>query len=172
MSDPVLDSGHLSFPRRRDYRRARESLLGARGWLTLVAGHVNDLIGEADEAPGRPHQVLPGTTYLLVDHRAGCAYTLRTGINTVGRLPDNDIRFEELPVSRRHCVILVHAWGGCELHDTASRNGTLVNGRRVREPVQLASGDWIQITKRMLLFVSEKDYRAEREGDHPATAVE
>ena len=42
----------------------------------------------------------------------------------VGRFPDNDIHFVELCVSRRHCVLLVHAWGGCDLHDTASRNGT------------------------------------------------
>ena len=74
-------------------------------------------------------------------------------------------------MSRRHCAILVHAWGGCELHDTASRNGTCVNGRRVGPPVRLASGDQVRVCRRLLLLVSEADYRAEAEDDaHPETA--
>jgi hypothetical protein len=174
MADPRLDSIHLgSLPRRQDYRRAREALLGTRGWLTLAAERVQDMVGEADDWPIRPDQILPGTKYLLVDHEAGRRYSLQTGLNTIGRLPNNDLVFEELCVSRRHCVILVHAWGGAELHDTASQNGTSVNGQPVRHPVQLASGYWIQVCKRLLLFVNEKDYQAELEGDdHPPTIVE
>jgi hypothetical protein len=173
MSDPRLDSAHLTFPRRQEYRRRRDALLGTRGWLTLAAEQINGLVGESDEWPIRPEQVLPGTRYLLVDHRGGSAYPLKTGLNTLGRLPNNDIHFQELHVSRRHCVILVHAWGGCELHDTASRNGTFVNGVRVARPVQLTSGDWIKVCDRLLLFVSEADYQAERaEDEHPATVVQ
>jgi hypothetical protein len=168
MSDPRLNSLHLGLsPRRQQYRDAREALLRERGWLTLAAEHVNRLVGESDDRPG---PVLPGTNYLLVEDLTGVPYRLQTGLNTVGRLPDNDIVLEDLWVSRRHCVLLLHAWGGCELHDTASRNGTLVNGRRVRSPVRLASGDRIQICQRLLLFLSEEDYRAECLGDdHPST---
>jgi FHA domain len=173
MSDSRLDSGHLEFPRRQEYRRRREALLGTRGWLTLAAEQINGLVGEPDEWPVRPDQFLPRTSYLLVDYQGSCAYSLKTGLNTLGRLPNNDICFEETWISRRHCVILLHAWGGCELHDTASRNGTYVNGTRVERPVRLASGDWIKVCDRMLLFVSEKDYQAERVDDaHPATVVQ
>jgi hypothetical protein len=172
MSDPRLNSGHLEFPRRQDYRRCRDSLLQARGWLTLAGEHLGGL-GDAHEWPVRPEQVLPGTSYLLVDQREGCAYPLKTGLNTLGRFPENDICFKEYCVSRRHCAILVHAWGGCDLHDTASRNGTFVNGARVRRPVRLASGDRVQVCDRVLLFVSEKDYQDEcdRYDEHPATVV-
>ncbi len=172
MSDPRFLSGHLNFPRRQDYRRAREALHGARGWLTLAAEQVAGLAGTSDDWPVRPEQVLPGTKYLLVDHQADCAYPLKTGLNALGRHPANDICFEDLWISRRHCVILVHAWGGCDLHDTASLNGTFVNGARVRQPVRLASGDWVQVSEKLLLFVSEQDYQAEQ-GDaaDPPTVV-
>jgi hypothetical protein len=177
MADARLNSCHLEFPRRQAYRRARDGLLGARGWLTLAAEGLRALAGDEDEGPSSaslpPGGALPGTHYLLVDHRAGYAYPLRTGLNTIGRLPTNDIVFEEIEVSRRHCAILVHAWGGCELHDTASRNGTFVNGRRVGPPVRLVSGDQVRVCRRLLLFVSEADYRAEDEDDdHPETALE
>ncbi len=172
MSDPRLDSAHLDFPRRQDYRRARETLLGARGWLTMTGEQFRALVAEADEWLIRPDHVLPGTTYLLFDHAADCAHPLKTGLNTLGRLPNNDIHFEDRCISRRHCVILVHAWGGCDLHDTASRNGTFVNGVRVTRPVRLTAGDSIQLCDRRLLFVSEKDYQADDEYDeHPETEV-
>ena len=173
MADPRLDSVHLgALPRRHEYRRAREALLGARGWLTLAAEQLHGLAGGGDDGSALP-PVRPGTKFLLVDHEAGCAYPLRTGLNTIGRLPNNDIVLDEPAVSRRHCVVLVHAWGRCELHDTASRNGTLVNGRRVQEPVALASGDSIQVCRRRLLFVSDRDYRAALDADdYPQTLPE
>jgi hypothetical protein len=173
MSDPRLDSCHLDFPRRQEYRLCRQGLLHQRGWVTRVAEHVHDLVGEADEWPLGPHQVLPGTQYLLVDVQTGYRYLLATGLNTLGRHPANDIVFEEIEVSRRHCVVLVHAWGGCELHDTASLNGTFVNGVRVQRPVRLTSGDCIHIYHRLLHFLSASDDRAEgADEEPPATAVE
>jgi adenylate cyclase len=164
MFDHCLHSGHLDFPRRQEFRRRREQVLAARGLVTLAAEQIRDLVGDSDEWPILPEQVIPGTRYLLVDHAAGCAYQLHTGLNTMGRYPDNDVRFDENCISRRHCVILVHAWGGCELHDTASRNGTFVNNVRVTRPARLTSGDSVQIPGRRFRFLSEKDYRAEYEG--------
>jgi pSer/pThr/pTyr-binding forkhead associated (FHA) protein len=120
----------------------------------------------------RPEHLLPGPKYLLIDDQAGCFYVLETGLNTLGRLPDNDIVLEGSAVSRRHCVILVHAWGGCELHDTASRNGTFVNGQPCRQPIRLASGDEIRVCQRLLLLVRESDYQADGEADpNPSTAL-
>ncbi len=170
MSDPRLDSSHLLCPRREQYRRAREALLQEEGWLTYVAEQFHNLAHEVDDWAVGPEQVLPGTCYLLVDDRAGRSWVLEVGLNTIGRFADNDICFEEKVVSRRHCVILVHAWGGCELHDTASRNGTFVNEVAVRRPVQLRPGDCIRICDRRLRFVREQDERQECSSpEHSAT---
>jgi hypothetical protein len=177
MSDPRLNSCHFECPsRRQQYRSARETLLGARGWLTLAAEQIRGLAGDSAEWPAllpvRPDQLVPGTKFVLADFTAGCAHPLKPGLNTIGRLPDNDVVWDENVVSRRHLVILIHAWGGAELHDTASLNGTFVNGRRVRQPVRLSSGDRIRVCDRQLLFLSEKDYQAgEGDDSHPPTAI-
>lgn len=175
MSDPRFDSAHLLFPRRQEYRNARDAVLKARGWLTLAGECAQGLVGEADDWPSvlraGPDHVLPGTCYLLLDLKGDRAYPLRTGLNSIGRLPSNDIVLHEICISRRHCVVLVHACGGCELHDTASRNGTRVNGRYVRRTVGLTSGDRIDVYERRLLFISETDWQASVENDdHVETA--
>jgi pSer/pThr/pTyr-binding forkhead associated (FHA) protein len=148
-----------------------------RGWLTLAAEGVHLLVGGVDDWPSllpiRPAHSIPGPKYLLIDGQAGGCYPLRTGLNTIGRLPDNDIVLEGSTVSRRHCVILVHVRGACELHDTASRNGTFVNGQPFRQPIRLASGDEIRISQRLFLLVSESDCQAAVEADtHPNTVLD
>jgi hypothetical protein len=156
MTDPCLSSNHLDFQARREhFRHTRAALLGAQSGLTLGWGAL---------PPVRPHRALTGAAYHLVDQRTGRTYPLRVGLNTIGRLPDNDIVFDEFVVSRRHCVILVHARGGCELHDTASLNGTFLNGQRIQRPMRLTSGDCIQVFDRPLLFESEADEPAAPEG--------
>jgi pSer/pThr/pTyr-binding forkhead associated (FHA) protein len=176
MSEWCLDSGHLPPTRRQHYRRAREDLLGARGWLTLAAERVAGWAGDSADWPSllpvRPSQFLPGTRLLLIEERTGLSYPLRIGLNTIGRFPENDIVFEEIEVSRRHCVILVHVRGSCELHDTASMQGTYVNGRRIRLPVLLARGDQIRICKRVLLLAEAGDDEPNFDCDFPPTAVE
>jgi hypothetical protein len=149
--------------------------LKARGWLTLAGECAHGLAGEADEWPSLlragPDQVLPGMRYLLVDPEDDGAYPLQTGLNSIGRLPSNDIVLHEKSISRRHCVVLIHALGGNELHDTASRNGTRVNGTYVRQPVGLNSGDCIDVCARRLLFISERDWQASVANDsHLETA--
>jgi pSer/pThr/pTyr-binding forkhead associated (FHA) protein len=60
-------------------------------------------------------------------------------------------------VSRRHCAILVHLTTGCELHDTASKNGTFLNGNRLAGPTRLSPGDEIRMCDRHLVFFSADD---------------
>jgi FHA domain len=174
MSDPRFNSIHLGLSaRREEYRQAREALLAARGLLTLAGEKACGLIEAVEDwpslAPVQPDQLLPSARYLLVDRQAECLYPLKIGLNTIGRLPGNDVVLEEIWISRRHCVVLVHARGGCELHDTASRNGTFLNGHRLQAPARLASGDRIQVCQRLLLFAAEQDSQAGFDDDHPDT---
>lgn len=177
MADPRLNSMHFDLdPRRQEYRQAREELLAARGWMTLALEKVNNLAEDSDVWPAllpiRPDQFLPGTKFLLIEPSTRQTYPLRPGLNTIGRLPDNDIVLEEIWISRRHCVVLIHASGQCVLHDTASRNGTFVNGKRIDEPTLLHCGDQIMVSRRLLAFVRESDCRSDDQNDnHPETAV-
>jgi pSer/pThr/pTyr-binding forkhead associated (FHA) protein len=60
-------------------------------------------------------------------------------------------------VSRRHVAIVVHAHGGCELHDVASKNGTLINGHGISGPTRLNSGDHIRLSDHLLIFLCHDD---------------
>jgi pSer/pThr/pTyr-binding forkhead associated (FHA) protein len=40
----------------------------------------------------------------------------------------------------------------CELHDVASKNGTLLNGKKIPGPSRLQSGDQITLCGRRLTF--------------------
>jgi hypothetical protein len=168
MSDPRLNSMHLEAPRRDVFRRAREDLLGARGNQTV------NLAG-AKQLPDQPCQTMvnlgpedsvpEGSDFWLLD-KAG-TYALKVGINTIGRLPDNDVVLPGEFVSRRHCAILVHAGDGCEVYDTASKNGTYINGAKLSGPMSLSPGDQIRMCDREVVFMS----RFHNAGcSHPDTA--
>jgi hypothetical protein len=158
--DPRLNSLHLEAPRRQDYRRAREALLQARGCHTLYA-----------EKNPNPDETSPSNTIIQNVRGANPAeldcwladdqfiYPLKVGLNTVGRAPENDVVVPDAFISRRHCAILVHANNGCELHDTASKNGTFLNGAKLAKPTLLKSGDEIRICERQFVFVTRHDKR-------------
>jgi hypothetical protein len=156
MNDQRFNSIHLELPERReDFRRARARLLDNCGMQTLAfdrdrirdAGEVGPctLIDCADAAPGN-------LAFWLVDKDG--MYALRPGLNSVGRMPDNDVVISDGSVSRRHCAIVVHTQRGCELHDTASKNGTFVNGKRIHGPTRLHSGDEIRMCDHTVVFKS------------------
>lgn len=159
MSDPRLHSLHLEGqPRRDSFRSARERLHAACGSHTL-AGDIRfvpaaDLGAPTLEAPAggpSPHNPLLGRfTFYLKD--GANVYPLHVGMNSVGRLPDNDVVVRDECVSRRHCAIVVHSDLRCELHDVASKNGTLLNGKRIPQPTRLQSGDQITLCNRRLTF--------------------
>jgi hypothetical protein len=169
MSDPRFNSVHLPFPRRHHYRERREALLAARGMVTRTAECAAGCIGHTDDWP----RVLHEPRYYLVDQAEREAYALKIGINAIGRRTENDIVLADRTVSRRHCVVLVHMRGSCEVHDTASLNGTFVNGRRVDGAVQIVSGDAINLCNRRFVFLSGADLLAVPQGDsRSATLVE
>jgi pSer/pThr/pTyr-binding forkhead associated (FHA) protein len=152
MVDPRLNSVHLEMPRRQEFRRAREVLMGARGPQTLVAEQRN-ASARPPTAIDQPISSLPGNVDLwLVDR--DFVYPLRVGLNTVGRAPDNDVVIVDGYVSRRHCSIVVHANLMVELFDTASKNGTYINGHRLQGPTRLHPGDEIRMCDRQLVFMT------------------
>lgn len=157
--DSRLDSLHFGLcSRRHDYQAARAALLDQRGWVTWAAEQIHDAAPDAAEWLALlPDKLLHQAERLLLDRQTGAIYSLRVGLNTIGRLRNNDIVFEDSGISRRHCVVLVHAGDRCELHDTASRNGTYVNGKRLRRPVFLRCGDMIQVCKRKIHLATAED---------------
>lgn len=158
MADPRLNSVHLEPPRRALYRLAREELLRARGTHTLAVEDdpQADLVANPHTLIQNAGEPVPaGLNYWLVDKEY--IYPLKVGINTVGRSPDNDVVVQDCYISRRHCAILVHAGEACELHDTASKNGTYINGKKISGPTRLHSGDEIRICEQRLVFVARAD---------------
>ena len=151
MSDPRLNSVHLDQLRRQDFRRARESLLGARGEETLAGENMLPQAASDKTMMEFLDKQAPGAKFVLMDR--DYVYTLKVGLNTVGRLPDNDLVLDDAYVSRRHCAILVHADSGCEIHDVASKNGIWVNGQKINGPHKLVSGDEIRLSSQPFIFL-------------------
>jgi hypothetical protein len=164
--DPRFNSLHLESDRRQDYRRAREILLHSRGNQTLYSERHPDEAGDPSNTCIRnvsgkiPSQLI----FWLADR--DFIYPLKVGVNTLGRSADNDVIVEDLYVSRRHCAILIHHDQGSELHDTASKNGLLLNGKKIAGPATLRSGDEIRICNRQFVFLTRSG-DAET-GDPPA----
>jgi pSer/pThr/pTyr-binding forkhead associated (FHA) protein len=128
--------------------------LGGCGQNTLAADRdqLAELRSHRNLPPENQATVTP-LHYWLLDKEA--VYHLKVGLNTIGRMPDNDVAILDSSVSRRHCAIVIHASRGCELYDTASKNGTFVNGQRVSAPTSLKAGDEIRLCDRQLVFLSD-----------------
>ncbi len=79
----------------------------------------------------------------------------------IGRSIDSDLRlFEDTSVSREHCVIRSEK-DRLEITDLDSRNGTVVNGRRISEPTELHHRDVVKVgeSKLTVLFEIDEDIR-------------
>lgn len=151
MADNHLNSVHLDLGRRDDFRRARDCVLQACGANTIRSN------GHELPAPQRGDHTLPepachAAVFLVEGPRR--RYALHVGINSVGRLPDNDVVVADAHVSRRHFSIVVHVSRDCEIHDVASKNGTYLNGNRVSSPTRLRSGDEIRAGDLVLTFLN------------------
>lgn len=161
MSDPRLCSIHLeALPRREEFRLARERLLHAIGERTVaLEGRPgpdtppNPFQTQAIDVTGSSSAASRPCRFALAEKDK--SYPLKVGVTTIGRMNDNDIAILDASISRRHCAILVHAGGGCEVHDTASKNGTYVNGVKVTGSTRLSAGDEIRLCDRKFTFRAE-----------------
>ena len=167
MTDLRFDGSHLEPPRREMYDTAADDLFAACGSVTKVYE------AAATVLPARPVPcpvLPPGVPYALFDFHTGRFFALRIGLTAIGRLAENDIVFEENVISRRHCAVLVHATGGCEVHDTASRNGTLVNGRRI-DRAWLTPGDVLQLCHRKFAIAARACEDQPEDADDPVPII-
>jgi hypothetical protein len=71
----------------------------------------------------------------------------------VGSDRENDLVLAHPTVSRRHAVLGYHA-GNYTVADLQSTNGTFVNGRRIRQPVELRPGDEVAFGAAKFTMVS------------------
>lgn len=69
-------------------------------------------------------------------------FDLQEGENVVGREFDAQVRIDSPAVSRRHARIVVHG-DEITIEDLGSKNGTFVDGSRIRRVTPLKSGDQI-----------------------------
>lgn len=168
MADPRLNSIHLESPRRQEYRRAREVLLRSRGQLTI---HVSS---DDDSSQAGGHTVMRKDD-AAAEGELGCwlvdgefVYPLKVGVNTLGRANDNDVVIDDPYASRRHCAILVHINQTGEVHDTASKNGTYINGSRLATPTSLKPGDEIRVSGHQFIFLTRDD---EADADCPQATL-
>jgi pSer/pThr/pTyr-binding forkhead associated (FHA) protein len=166
MSQSPLNSVHLDLNRREEFRRARQGVLNACGSNTLrfqaqPPKPIPDPTATiADAPPG-----LERSAVMLVE-KEHLRHPLKIGLNTIGRLPDNDVVVSDPHVSRRHCTVVVHANNTCELHDTASKNGVLLNGEKLAGPTRLRTGDQIRMGDLILVFMNQN--QLSNSGSHPA----
>lgn len=73
-------------------------------------------------------------------------------ICNIGRGEQSTVMLVDNQVSRKHAMIQRMADGRCYLFDLGSRNGTLVNQRRVTAPAELQNGDRITIGASEFVF--------------------
>ncbi len=90
-------------------------------------------------------------------------HALGEGPCLIGRAVDCTVQLGAFAVSRHHAEITVEG-DRLRLRDLGSRNGTLLNGRRILEEVDLAPGDEIDLAGVVLRLV-------EMEEDRPETVV-
>ncbi|MRD48208.1 FHA domain-containing protein [Caenimonas koreensis] len=71
---------------------------------------------------------------------------------TLGRSPDNDIVFDNMVVSSRHCVFELKGLADVYIEDLRSTNGTYINGQMVRRQ-KLRDGEVIAIGNFRIQFL-------------------
>jgi DNA-binding winged helix-turn-helix (wHTH) protein len=89
----------------------------------------------------------PGFRLVLEDREIH----LLDGANVLGRDPDSALWIDDASVSRRHARVVL-AGGRASLEDLDSKNGTLLNGRRISRKEDLTDGDEIRIGIARMVF--------------------
>ena len=70
----------------------------------------------------------------------------------IGRSPDCQLSLDDPLVSRRHAILVVQS-DAVFVEDLTSRNGVLVNAKRIHGPTRLNDGDQIQVGSQVMTLV-------------------
>ena len=76
--------------------------------------------------------------------KAGSKVAVKKDRFLIGRSPKCHLRAGSTAISRQHCAIMRHD-AKVTVKDLDSRNGTLVNGKKLTEEVELSSGDELTV---------------------------
>ena len=85
--------------------------------------------------------------------------------NTIGRHPDQDIQVMDPLVSKEH-LVLEQLAGDWFLRDLDSRNGSWVNGERVRGRVRVKNNDRVKVGTTHMVFINRD---GAKQSDHTVT---
>jgi DNA-binding winged helix-turn-helix (wHTH) protein len=114
----------------------------ARRYIRTVPRYGYAFQADARPAPARATSGLASSGPRLVSRRR--EWSLSEGVNLVGRDRDCAVRIDSATLSRRHARIVVTGTRAT-VEDLGSKNGILVNGRRVEDRVALEENDEIQL---------------------------
>jgi len=108
---------------------------------------------------------------VLTGLEAGRVHLVVTDELIVGRQSTCDLRIDDSSLSRQHCRI--HKSNGVFfVEDLGSRNGTQVNGVRIKAPVRLEDGALIQLAAgTIIMFSHQEDLEVQAEQRLYASAV-
>lgn len=93
------------------------------------------------EPPDEPSEDVFAYLYELASQPA--QYALEEGDNTIGAGGNNDIVIHRPAVSWNHAILICRQ-DRILIQDSASTNGTFVNGQRIRTPQRLEHGDEVR----------------------------
>ncbi|HVU52912.1 MAG TPA: GGDEF domain-containing protein [Polyangia bacterium] len=126
----------------------------------------------------RPSQELPRpvtqqrtVVKILSGHEAGRVQLMTGDTLVVGRASTCDLRIDDSSLSRQHCRIR-KTDGVYFVEDLESRNGTQVDGLRIKAPVRLEDGALIQLAATtIIMFSHQEDLEVQAEQRLYASAV-
>ncbi|MCX5343214.1 FHA domain-containing protein [Streptomyces atratus] len=148
--DGSLGSGAVVLFAGRERLDAQRCALGEP---PLVDGAVLSLqVPGEDEAAD---DAVPAQLHVVAGPDAGGVHLLHGGRIRIGRSADADVPLDDPDVSRLHCTVTVSADGLVSVADLGSTNGTLLDGREVRDrPVRLKPGALLRLGESTLRLTS------------------
>ncbi len=102
--------------------------------------------------PGESLEILPARTrFIRTDSVGKGDLRIRSTPCRLGRMPHNDLCFDNDSVSSRHAEVHYLSDGSFQIFDLGSTNGTWVNGQRIQNQF-LKNGDVVELGEVRLHF--------------------
>lgn len=133
-----------------EVRKAIGDTARAQRFIRTVHGHGYAFSGEVEEQTGELRADSVAPCWLVWGRRM---VPLARGENLIGRAAESVLFIDSSRVSRQHARVEVSE-SGARLADLGSKNGTYIEGRRVKGAVELSDGDQITIGPVVLVFRS------------------